>query len=183
MSSGPSTPDSREVGSTIPEGFAVTRTGTIPTATSTTRTTPKVKPKVSRKDRAKRLLLGLATKHHFHSSVSRGGGSSTPGEIDAAATSPSSKRFPSGSKALPGGEQATPSPLITATDAATVRPGMVLASVAARGGQGVSEEAVDTLGMGVKEAVETLVRWVILPASSGRYSAMWYRTAVWFEFD
>lgn len=51
-----------------------------------------------------------------------------------------------------------PSPLVTATDAATVRPGMVLAAVAARGGQGVSEEAVDTWGMGVKEAIETLVR-------------------------
>ncbi|CAM9205510.1 unnamed protein product, partial [Ectocarpus sp. 13 AM-2016] len=36
---------------------------------------------------------------------------------------------------------------------------MVLAAVAARGGQGVSEEAVDTLGMGVKEAIETLVRY------------------------
>lgn len=137
----------------------MTRTGTIPAATSPA-LPPRVKPKVTRKDRAKRLLLGLATKHHFHSStVSRGGGSSTPAEIDAAA-SPSSERSPSGgSKASPArGEQVAPSPLVTATDAATVRPGMVLASVAARGGQGVSEEAVDTLGMGVKEAVETLVR-------------------------
>lgn len=57
-----------------------------------------------------------------------------------------------------GGAPAVVSPLLTATDAATVRPGMVLTSVAARGDQGVSEEAVDTLGMGVKEAIETLVR-------------------------
>lgn len=50
------------------------------------------------------------------------------------------------------------SPLIGATDSATVRPGMLLASVAARSGQGVSQDPVDTLGMGVKEAIDALVR-------------------------
>ncbi|CAM9811102.1 unnamed protein product, partial [Ectocarpus sp. 8 AP-2014] len=148
-------------GSTMPEGFATTPNGTNPAAT----TTPfKVKPKVTRKDRAKRLLLNLATKHHFHTNATATSNTS-PVEISssaAAAAAAAAGRSPGSKASSPGGgggHEALPSPLVTATDAATVRPGMVLAAVAARGGQGVSEEAVDTLGMGVKEAIETLVRY------------------------
>ncbi|CAM9421563.1 unnamed protein product, partial [Discosporangium mesarthrocarpum] len=50
------------------------------------------------------------------------------------------------------------SPLLTATDPTTVRPGMMLASVAPCGGQGVSEAAVHTLGMGVAEVAGVLLR-------------------------
>ena len=105
------------------------------------------KPKQSRTDRAKRLLLSLATKHHPQQQSPRQlpenvGGSSG---VD-------------GGTSFPAGAAATVSPLLTATDAATVRPGMVLAAVSACTGQGVSVEAVDTLGMGVKEAIKTLVK-------------------------
>lgn len=178
VSSGTLTPDSRETPAT-PEGFSVSPTGTATTTTNATLSPPKAKPKprpkvkVNRKDRAKRLLLSLATKHHFQSTAAAGGGT---GENTSAGERslerPSERRSPG------GGADVVPSPLVTATDAATVRPGMVLASVAARGGQGVSEEAVDTWGMGVKEAIETLVRCVLVGVcvqhSIRACSAAWY---------
>lgn len=138
------------------EAFAVSPSGAAKPAafgaSATTPTRPKPRAKVTRKDRAKRLLLSLATKHHFHS---------TTGTGEIAAAERSSEQ--SLERRSPGGvADPVPSPLVTATDAATVRPGMVLASVSARGGQGVSEEAVDTWGMGVKEAIETLVRCDLL---------------------
>ena len=124
------------------------------------------KPKQSRKDRAKRLLLSLATKHHNYQNHQQQ--QQSPRQLadngSAVATNDrgSNSPPPVGGVGVGAGAGAAGavSPLLTATDAATVRPGMVLASVAARTGQGVSEEAVDTLGMGVKEAIDTLVRWV-----------------------
>ncbi len=145
------TPDSREAGSGTPEGFAVTATGAAPAPAP-----GKAKSKGTRKDRAKRLLLSLATKHAFQNAATGTGAGPTAAISSSAEPSPGSKLSPAGGDG--GDAQVPPSPLVTATDAATVRPGMVLASVAALGGQGVSEEAVDTLGMGVKEAIETLIR-------------------------
>lgn len=100
-------------------------------------------PKAKRRDRYRRLLASLSAKHSSNANISSGlSGVETAGGAGAASA----------------GET---SPLVDATDSATVRPGMVLAAVAARGGQGVSQEAVDTLGMGVKEAIETLVRYYV----------------------
>lgn len=119
------------------------------TNTASTPVTPKVL-KPSRKDRAKRALINLATKHHFHQDHA------ARNALPAAITEKSWKAV--GGGGVKGGDAAAVSPLVTATDAATVRPGMLLKSVVAHGGQGVSEEPVDTFGMGVKEAIETLVR-------------------------
>lgn len=138
--SGPASTLTPERDAAFPEGF------------SASPTPRKAKPKLNRKDRAKRLLLGLASRHldaHDGSdtpaALTWGGGRGTGGD---------------GSVVSPGGSSVRQvSPLLTASDSATVRPGMVLTSVAARGGQGVSEEAVDTLGMGIKEAIEALVRY------------------------
>lgn len=134
-----------------PAETAVAHGGALPPNHATSRTS--VGPKVSRKDRAKRLLLSLATKHH--PDQGQRNSPSTPKEALSGGGG-----FSSGSTAAvsPVTGQAVVSPLVSATDSATVRPGMVLASVVARAGQGVSQEAVDTLGMGVKEAIETLVR-------------------------
>lgn len=155
------TPGSKEAGSCTPEGFAVTATGSAP-APAPAPVAGKAKSKGTRKDRAKRLLLSLTTKHAFQNATGTGTGTGAGTGTTAAISSSSPEPSPR-SKASPAGgdvgdTQMPPSPLVTATDAATVRPGMVLASVAALGGQGVSEEAVDTLGMGVKEAIETLIR-------------------------
>ncbi|CAM9993074.1 unnamed protein product, partial [Ectocarpus sp. 12 AP-2014] len=65
----------------MPEGFATTPIGTNPAATTTAF---KVKPKVTRKDRAKRLLLNLATKHHFHTNATATSNTS-PVEISSSA--------------------------------------------------------------------------------------------------
>lgn len=122
---------------------------------------------MTRKDRAKRLLLSLAMKHNPQNqsqnqsrhnaliNVRGGGGEAGGGGVSGGASVPATA-------SSTGGGQVVVSPLVTATDSATVRPGMVLATVSARSGQGVSQEAVDTLGMGVKEAIETLVRWEFL---------------------
>lgn len=150
----------------MPEAFSLSPSPTGASASTAAASPIKQKPKakakakVTRKDRAKRLLLSLATKHHFQNAAGAAGGGT--GEITAERSSErsSERRSPGGAT----GVEVVLSPLVTATDAATVRPGMVLASVAARGGQGVSEEAVDTWGMGVKEAIETLVRYCTLPS-------------------
>lgn len=114
----------------------------------------RAKPKLSKKDRAKRLLLGLATKHSAYTNV---GGATDSGVSALERSHSKTSASPSASGTEGTGDTVIKSPLVSATDAATVRPGMVLAAVAARGGQGVSEEAVDTLGMGVRKAIKTLV--------------------------
>lgn len=167
----PSTPTPSDKETAISEGFATSEQGTVKTsaggvATATATAagvTAAAAPKLSRKDRAKRLLLSLATRHsQFHppnssgsSSGASSGGSRAPAEITSGAAGFAGATVEAGPG---GGTSWAVSPLVRATDGATVRAGMVLASVAARGGQGVSEEAVDTLGIGVKEAIDTLVR-------------------------
>lgn len=136
-------------------------------------------PKLTRRERAKRLLTGLAIKHNpalnqrsggtstssrsalnYSLSTPRGGGLGVGGVGDGSGAGAGDEGNSPATSPAGGGVRATVSPLVTATDSATVRPGMMLASVAAREGQGVSAEAVDTLGMGVKEAIETLIRFV-----------------------